>query len=227
MGKRNRELSPMEAAMMINPEKALKVSIPYINKGKVVDAKNINDYDTKVRALKETKVADKEMGVYHKGVDPKIYYEQFKHSICSQYSHTPWKYPSSEMLEQAIDDYFRLVLENHINPTVAGLCSWLGIDIRTLKRWENNQNTMPYFPVMANAVAFIHALIEQGAINGAVPAVTYMFNGKNYFGMKDETKVEVVGSTSYNEFERESIINDLPTDIEDIDYEEVKEDKNE
>ena len=122
----------------------------------------------------------------------------------------PWSYPSREALQAEITSYFEFVIERRIAVSVAGLSAWLGISTATLRLWKSNMNTMPFYDVVEPAVAFIHAMTEQGALDGNVPAVPFMFLAKNYHSLHDKLEYEIKSSERLSLAEQEDIISFLP-----------------
>lgn len=208
-------------AKRINPAKAMKVDTPVIVDGRVRDISASHDYNDKLRNLKEHEKSIRDIGIYTAGTDPALFYEQYKHSIVALFDKKPWRYPSAELLAQNIGEYFKLMFENNQSPTVAGLCSWLGIGTTALKKWEENQNSMPYYDIMSNAVNFIQALIEQGAVNSTISAQVYQFMGKNYFGLSDSNRIEHVVVDKYSDADKRAIIDDMDG-VLDADYADIE-----
>lgn len=122
----------------------------------------------------------------------------------------PWGYDSQEALEKDIDGYFDFCIRRRIAVSVAGLGAWLGVSTSTLGYWKRNRETLPYYECVELAIAFIHSMMEQGALDGNVPATIYSFLTRNYNGLKDvqEYTVEPVKQLSIEEQDR--IIDALP-----------------
>lgn len=207
-------------AKRLNPAKALKLDTPVIVDGKVKDISASHDYNDKIRNIREHQTVVRDIGIYTAGTDPALFYEQYKHSLTALFDKKPWRYPTGELLAQNIGEYFKLMFENQQSPTVAGLCSWLGISTSALKKWEENQNSMPYFDIISNAVNFIQALIEQGAVNSTISAQVYQFMGKNYFGLSDSNRIEHVVVDKYSDADKRAIIDDMDG-VLDADYSDV------
>jgi len=130
-----------------------------------------------------------------------------------KYKGRPWTFPDAESLEVEVSAYFSYYLERRIPVSVAGLAFWLGITTATLKNWQKNQDTMPFYPVIEPALAFIQSLLEQGAIEGRVMAVPFIFIGKNYFGMTDTVNMEIYSSEKLTAEDKQKIIDNLPKDV--------------
>lgn len=149
-------------------------------------------------------------GMYAGMADPESYLEMYKTTIGKQRKGRPWTYPTAEALQAEVTAYFEFVVDRRISVTVAGLCAWLGITTSTLRMWKNNSATMPFYEVVEPAIGFIHGMVEQGAAEGIVPVVFYIYSSKNYHGLQDKVEYEVTPSKSYSSIEQEDIIGKLP-----------------
>lgn len=148
-------------------------------------------------------------GMYAGMANPESYLEFYKISTGKPRKGRPWTYPDAKMLETEILKYFEFCIDKRIPVTVAGLSAWLGISVSTLSNWKRNRDTMPYYEVVEPAVAFIHAMTEQGAVDGNVPTVTFIFLSKNYNGLKDSVEYDV-SPNRLNLMEQEDIVKKLP-----------------
>ncbi len=150
-------------------------------------------------------------GMYAGSVNPESYLEQFKKSRANrQKKGSPWSYPSRKALEDTIMSYFEFCIDKRIPVTVAGLCAWLGISVATLGNWKRNQDTQPYFDIADSTVSFIHAMTEQGAVEGNIPSSVYQFLSKNYHGLKDQMDYFVTPQENMTALEAKSIVDKLP-----------------
>lgn len=149
-------------------------------------------------------------GMYSGDATPQDYIDQINHTMRSQWKGRPWKFPDADTLQAEVMDYFSFMIARRIPVTVAGLSAWLGISYATLRNWRLNQDTMPFYPVVESAVAFIHAMLEQGASEGRVMSTPYMFMARNYFGLKDLQEIEIVQGESLTHEERQRILSSVP-----------------
>jgi hypothetical protein len=123
---------------------------------------------------------------------------------------TPWAYGSVEELEREIDAYFDFCIHRRIAVSVAGLGAWLGITVSTMSYWKRNRETHPFYEPVEVAIAFIHGMAEQGALDGNVPATVFAFISKNYHGMKDIQEYSVGPMKQLSMSEQDKIIDALP-----------------
>lgn len=124
----------------------------------------------------------------------------------------PWGYESQEALEKEIDAYFDFCIHRRIAVSVAGLGAWLGVSTATLGYWKRNRETLPYYECVELAIAFIHGMMEQGALDGNVPATVYNFLARNYNGLKDIQEYSVEPVKQLSILEQDRIIDALPED---------------
>jgi len=122
----------------------------------------------------------------------------------------PWGYSSQEALEKDIDAYFDFCIHRRIAVSVAGLGAWLGVSTSTLGYWKRNRDTLPYYECVELAIAFIHAMMEQGALDGNVPATVFSFLARNYNGLKDIQEYTVEPVKQLSVAEQDKIIDALP-----------------
>ena len=122
----------------------------------------------------------------------------------------PWGYGSQEDLEKEIDAYFEFCIHRRIAVSVAGLGAWLGVSTSTLGYWKRNRETLPYYECVELAIAFIHGMMEQGALDGNVPASVYNFLTRNYNGLKDIQEYTVEPIKQLSILEQDKIIDALP-----------------
>lgn len=171
---------------------------------------NNNDYH-------ENTGATNKRGMYAGSANPESFIEMYKHTVANrQKKGSPWAYPSRKALEDEIFKYFEFCVDRRIPVTVAGVCAWLGISVRTMSNWERHQDTQPYYDIAESTVAFIHAMTEQGAVDGNIPASVFNFLAKNYHGLKDQMDYYVTPKDRINALEADEIIKNLP-DVENND----------
>ena len=149
-------------------------------------------------------------GMYAGMANPHEFLVFYREAKKKPHCGSPWAYGSAKELEKEIDAYFDFCIHRRIAVSVAGLGAWLGISVSTMSYWKRNRETHPFYEVIEVAIAFIHSMAEQGALDGNVPANVFAFISKNYHGMKDiqEYAVEPVKQLSITE--QDKIIDALP-----------------
>ena len=106
----------------------------------------------------------------------------------------PYAFESVEKLEKDLGEYFKLCDETNTIPTVTAIGAWLHCDRDTIYNHANNPNS-PFFGVLKNTINICHCFLENGAVDGKVNSVLYMFLSKNYFGLKDDKNITVTPAT--------------------------------
>ena len=150
-------------------------------------------------------------GMYAGSANPESFIEMYKHTVSNrQKKGNPWRYPSRKALEDEIFKYFEFCVDRRIPVTVAGVCAWLGISVRTLNNWERHQDTQPFYDIAESTISFIHAMTEQGAVDGNIPASVFNFLSRNYHGLKDQMDYYVSPKDTINALEADEIIKNLP-----------------
>jgi len=149
-------------------------------------------------------------GMYSGMANPESYIEFYKKAVGNPRKGRPWTYPSAQALEKEIMAYMEYCIDHRIAVTVAGLSAWLGITTATLRLWKLNMDTMPFYEVVEPAIAFIHAMTEQGAIDGTIPVVSFIFTSKNYHNLKDVMEYSVEPRKQLTTAEQDTIIDLLP-----------------
>lgn len=107
----------------------------------------------------------------------------------------PFKFDNVENLEKEIIDYFTLCDKTDTVPTVTGIATWLHCDRDTLYNHANNPNS-PFSACCKSAIRSCQLSLENGAVDGKVNSVVYIFMGKNYFGLKDDKNITVTPATT-------------------------------
>ena len=149
-------------------------------------------------------------GMYAGMANPHEYLVMYRTAANNPRKGRPWTYPSAAALAKEVDAYFDFCTHRRIAVCVAGLGAWLGVTVSTLRNWKQNRDTMPFYEVVEPAIAFIHAMIEQGALDGTVPAIAYIFQSKNYNGLKDVQEYTVEPRQQLSMLEQDKIIEALP-----------------
>lgn len=111
----------------------------------------------------------------------------------------PYRWDSVEELEKELIDYFSLCDRTDTVPTVTGVATWLHCSRDTIYAHANNPNSI-FSDILKNVISACQLSLENGAIDGKVNSVVYIFMGKNYFGLKDDKNITVTPSqnTSIN-----------------------------
>ena len=94
-------------------------------------------------------------------------------------------------VEQRIETYLTLCMNNSVSPTVAGLALSLGIDRRTLWQWIEGVNGTIKSPEVKDTLKSVYssiaAMYEEMLTEGKIIPVSAFFLMKNNHGYKDQT----------------------------------------
>ena len=105
------------------------------------------------------------------------------------------KVESDDELAERLNEFFETCEKEHSFPTVEKMSLALGVDRKTLWRWENGEEgSTPARRHMIKKAKELLASIDADLVQkGKIPQITYIFRAKNYFDMHD--KQEHVHST--------------------------------
>ena len=130
-------------------------------------------------------------------IDPKVNSKVMKMGIWLMGLETP-DYGDSEAVKRRVMDYLAKCDELEIKPMVNGLCQALDIprtdfwgivnDDKRLANWHNGVLTPESRYVMRKAYAFLNTAWETYLVDERGNPVKWIFLGKNYFGMRDQTE---------------------------------------
>lgn len=141
-------------------------------------------------------------------------------------------FDTPEELEDNIMEYFSLCADTEVVPTISALACWLQISRDDIYNHLRNPNSI-FADSFRKAVNFCHMCLENGASESKINSVAYIFQAKNYFGMKDtqEVHVQTPGQEIANaqvtldalrqQKEQENSIEHLAIDMQEAEYEEI------
>jgi len=121
-------------------------------------------------------------------------------------------FESTEECEEWISDFFNLCARTEILPTVSGLACWLKCSTQTIINHASNPNS-PFCEACSQALAICHSSLEIGASEAKLGATPYIFQAKNYFGMKDEQQVTIGGTVNHELINSTDSLNALRSQI--------------
>ena len=121
-------------------------------------------------------------------------------------------FESVDELKEWISDFFNLCARTEVLPTVSGLACWLKCHPDTIKNHALNPNS-PFSETCSQALALCHTALELGASESKLGATPYIFQAKNYFGMKDEQQVTIGGTVNHELLNTTDSLNALRSQI--------------
>lgn len=131
-------------------------------------------------------------------------------------------FESVEECEEWMRDFFDLCARTEILPTVSGLACWLKCSTPTITNHAQNPNS-PFCELCSQALSICHSAIELGASEAKLGATPYIFQAKNYFGMKDEQQITVGGTVNHELINSTDSLNALRSQINEEKQIETKE----
>ena len=102
----------------------------------------------------------------------------------------PPAFSNVDDLNKDISDFLDLCQKTTTIPTIMGLATWLGVSRDTIYAHANDSRS-PFSYILKNFIDLCHLSLENGAIDGKVNPVTYIFMGKNYFSLSDSKDIKV------------------------------------
>ena len=111
---------------------------------------------------------------------------------------------NAELIER-IDNYFTIMAERELPPTVEHLALFLGYDGRTLWQMRNGQIKgfsddggvgLTTAEIAKRAYERLHAYDAAMATSGHMNFLSYCFRSKNYYGMRDKVEVTLEAGDS-------------------------------
>ena len=95
-----------------------------------------------------------------------------------------------KQVEHRIIQYFSYCEQNDRKPNIKGLGNWLGVDSTTVNSWRRGEyRAETHSPLIKKAVDVLEELWWDYGQNGKTNPASWIFIGKNAFGMKDQQDV--------------------------------------
>ena len=108
-------------------------------------------------------------------------------------SNNKQSFKSREECFNEISDYFKLCNDYTMQPTIASMVVYLGINRDTVYSLAKNPNCQ-YADILQNAINICHSYLENGSLSGSIAPLLAIFYGKNYYGMTDNSSVNLTTS---------------------------------
>lgn len=97
----------------------------------------------------------------------------------------PRKFETPDQMDEAVQQYFRTILENELPATVTGLARHLGMSRQALCNYEGRDE---FVDTVKNAKQMVEEAIESGMYRGySTPGA--IFSLKNNFGWRDQQEI--------------------------------------
>lgn len=110
------------------------------------------------------------------------------------------KVNSNQELIERIDEYFEMIQDREVPPTVEEMALYCGYTASTLTDWQNGRNKgfrdepepgLTTSMIIKKAKEFLHAFDAVMAETGRINFLAYCFRSKNYYNMVDKTEITV------------------------------------
>lgn len=119
-----------------------------------------------------------------------------------------------EQVQKRILEYFDFCLENDRKPNIKGLGNWLGVDATTVNSWRRGEyRADTHSPLIKKAVDILEEMWWDYGQNGRCNPASWIFIGKNAFGMRDEQQVVITPNNPYQGASDEELKGKYLTDM--------------
>ena len=122
-----------------------------------------------------------------------------------------------EQVKHRITEYFQYCADNDRKPNIKGLGNWLGVDATTVNSWRRGEyRAETHSPLIKKAVDILEEMWWDYGQNGKVNPTSWIFIGKNAFGMRDEQQVVVTPNNPMQDLDAETarkrLVDAIPDD---------------
>lgn len=125
----------------------------------------------------------------------------------------PYAFKSVEWVEEQLVGFFELCERTNTVPTIVNLALYLGVHRDTIYAHANDKNS-PYSDILSNCITYFHSVMENGVLAGKINPVTYIFLGKNYFGLKDAKDITVTPTSNSSQINSSDTMEAIQKQIE-------------
>lgn len=120
------------------------------------------------------------------------------HGIMKTFNAPPIDLTDVKAVEQRINDYFAECAASGLRPGNLGMYASLGMSKQEYHNMVTGKNKTKVSPacidLIKKAARAIGVYREGLALEGKINPVTYIFMGKNYDGLQDQTQIEVTSA---------------------------------
>lgn len=102
-------------------------------------------------------------------------------------------FSSREECFEEVSGYFKLCNDYNIQPTIASLCVYIGINRDALYSLSKNNNCQ-YQDILSKAIDICHSYLENGALSSTIAPLLFIFLGKNYYNLTDASTVNLTSA---------------------------------
>ena len=141
-----------------------------------------------------------------------------------RYALASWDLPPIDIsdpkqVEQRIHDYFQFCIDNDRKPNIKGLGNWIGVDDETVMRWRRGEyRKETHCGLIKKAVDALQEMWWDYGQNGKCNPASWIFIGKNAFGMRDEQQVVITPNSPLEQMDasqaRQKLMDAIPAETE-------------
>lgn len=141
-----------------------------------------------------------------------------------RYALASWDLPPIDIsdpkqVEQRIYDYFQFCIDNDRKPNIKGLGNWIGVDDETVMRWRRGEyRAETHRGLIKKAVDALQEMWWDYGQNGKCNPASWIFIGKNAFGMRDEQQVVITPNNPLDQMDasqaRQKLMASMPTETD-------------
>lgn len=131
-----------------------------------------------------------------------------------RYAMASWDLPPIDVsdpkqVERRIQEYFAFCAENDRKPNIKGLGNWIGVSGETVANWRRGiYREETHLKVIKKAIDMLEELWWDYGQNGKTNPASWIFIGKNAFGMKDVQDVVVTPNSPLGETQEPATLAD-------------------
>lgn len=139
-----------------------------------------------------------------------------------RYALASWDLPPIDIsdpkqVEQRIHDYFQFCIDNDRKPNIKGLGNWIGVDDETVMRWRRGEyRAETHRGLIKKAVDALQEMWWDYGQNGKCNPASWIFIGKNAFGMRDEQQVVITPNNPMDQMDasqaRQKLMDAIPAE---------------
>jgi len=128
-----------------------------------------------------------------------------------RYALASWDLPPIDIsdpvqVENRIREYFQFCIDNDRKPNIKGLGNWIGVSDETVMRWRRGEyRNETHCGLIKKAVDALQEMWWDYGQNGKCNPASWIFIGKNAFGMRDEQQIVVTPNNPLDNMSTEQI----------------------
>jgi hypothetical protein len=116
------------------------------------------------------------------------------------------KVKTDKECEERLSWFFDWCIDREIRPTVEAMAMSLGVTRVTLWEWEHGKIGASRANIIKKGKQFVSLILADMAINNKIYPATWIFYGKNYFGMVDQQEHILIPNNPLGDIENPDLI---------------------